>query len=341
MPMGKAVQSQRAVIVGATGLVGSALVRTLERMPLRVDSLVLLATAQSAGKSVGFRGERKTVEEFDASAFEGARWVFFSGKDGLSEEFCPVASRTGAWVIDNSSVFRLRDGIPLVVPEVNMGSVGESPGIIANPNCSTIQLAVALAPLRDAFGLERVIVSTYQSASGAGGDYLEKLDSDTRLALDQGQSAVEADSLAFNCLPAVGSLAGDGRFGEEEKLERELRKILEMDDLAVCATAVRVPSRIGHAESVVVETHEPIDPEEARRVLASAPGIRVLDDARNGLFPTPRTAAGTDPVWVGRIRRARVFENDIAFWVVADNLLKGAALNAVQIAVELSRRDEA
>jgi aspartate-semialdehyde dehydrogenase len=233
----------------------------------------------------------------------------------------------------------MREGVPLVVPEVNMHAVGPRPGIVANPNCSTIQLAVVLAPIRDNYGLRRVIVSTYQSASGAGGEYLEELVADSGAYLSEGEGAVSADSLAFNCLPAVGSLEDGARYSEETKLEKELRKILEMDDLRVCATAVRVPTMVSHCESVVIETETPIDPGDARRMLASAPGIAVLDDPDGGEFPTPRIAEGTDPVWVGRIRRAGVFENDLAFWVVADNLRKGAALNAVQIALALNERE--
>jgi len=329
----------RAVIVGATGLVGMEMIRTLERLPLPVDELILLASERSAGRKIAFRGVEHAVRAFDPSAFQDARWVFFSGKDGLSEENCPAAASAGAWVIDNSAVFRLTEGVPLVVPEVNMHAVGPRPGIVANPNCSTIQLAVALAPIRDNYGLRRVIVSTYQSASGAGGEYLEELVADSGKYLGEGEGAVPVDSLAFNCLPAVGSLDEGARYSEETKVEKELRKILEMDDLGVCATAVRVPTMVSHCESVVVETERLIDPGDARRVLASAPGIKVLDDPAGGAFPTPRLAEGTDPVWVGRIRRAGVFENDLAFWVVADNLRKGAALNAVQIAVALNERE--
>jgi aspartate-semialdehyde dehydrogenase len=327
-----------AVIVGATGLVGSAIIKTLERFPLPVDSLIALASSRSAGKQVEFRGETTLVEEFDPAAFRDARWVFFSGKDGLSEEYCPVAASEGAWVIDNSASFRMAADIPLVVPEVNLHAVGSRPGIIANPNCSTIQLAVALAPLRDAFGLRRVIVSTYQSASGAGGDYHDQLVTDSRAFLNDGEDSVTDESLAFNCLPAVGSLSGNGRFSEESKLENELRKILELADLPVCATAVRVPIMVSHCESVVIETEKPIDTESARGILSGSEGIKVLDDPVNNAFPTPRMATGTDPVWVGRIRTAGVFENDLAFWVVADNLLKGAALNAVQIAQAIHDR---
>jgi len=333
--MHSATRRNCAVVVGATGLVGSAIVRCLERFPIPIDSLILLAGERSAGTTAVFRGEEHLVELFDPIAFKGAKWVFFSGKDGMSEEFCPVAADEGAWVIDNSAVFRMKNGIPLVVPEINMHAVGENPGIIANPNCSTIQLAVALVPIRDNFGLKRVIVSTYQSSSGAGGEYLNGLLEDTRGILEKGEDAVGKESLAFNCLPAVGSVDEGGRFGEETKLENELRKILELDDLKVCASAVRVPTLVGHAETVVAETERPVEPEEARRVLESARGIGILDDPGSGSFPTPRQAAGTDPVWVGRIRRACVFENDLAFWVVADNLRKGAALNAVQIAMSL------
>ncbi len=337
-PMDTMNKLDRVVIVGATGLVGTALVRTLERFPFPVESIRLLATARSAGKRVSFRGQEYSVEEFDVSAFKEADLVLFAGKDGLSEEFCPIAASEGAWVIDNSAGFRMDDAVPLVVPEVNPHAIGRLPGIIANPNCSTIQLAVALAPLHKAYGLRRVIVSTYQSASGAGGEYLELLKEDSRKLLDEGEGAAGESALAFNCLPDVGSPSPDGRFSEEFKLERELRKILELPELRVSATAVRVPTFVGHAESVVIETEKPLDADGARRILSESPGIRVLDDFRNSTFPTPRQAAGTDEVWVGRIRRAGVFDSDLALWVVADNLLKGAALNAVQIALYLLER---
>ncbi len=332
-------KNDRTVIVGATGLVGSEIIRSLESMPLPVDTLTLLASERSAGKKIVFRGLEYIVETFNSQAFRDAKWVFFSGVDGLSEEFCPVAANEGAWVIDNSSVFRMRPEIPLVVPEINLHTVGSKPGIIANPNCSTIQLAVALAPIRDNFGLKRVIVSTYQSASGAGSDYLDRLRRDSEKYLKDGGDAVEMDSPAFNCLPSVGSIEDNGRFGEETKLENELRKILELDDLLVCATAVRVPSFVSHGESVVIETGNPIDPDDVRKILGSTEGVTLLDDPQSRSFPTPRLAEGTDPVWVGRIRHAGIFENDLAFWVVADNLKKGAALNAVQIATALNERN--
>ena len=335
----KSSQNQKKiVVVGSTGLVGTEILRTLESSTLAVDALVLLASERSAGKIVSFRGKSHEIKKFDQSEFEDSKWVFFSGKDGLSEEFCPVAAAEGAWVIDNSAVFRMNPEIPLVVPEVNLHAIGTDPGIIANPNCSTIQLAVALAPLRDNFGLKRVIVSTYQSASGSGGEYLEDLKKDTARVLGQEGENVSPASLAFNCLPAVGTKGEGLRFSEETKLENELRKILELDDLKVCATAVRVPTFVCHAESVVIETESPIDPEAAVEIMRSFDGIEILDDFENAKFPTPRQAAGTDPVWVGRIRKANVFDNDLAFWVVADNLRKGAALNAVQIAEALTLR---
>ncbi|MCX6646803.1 MAG: aspartate-semialdehyde dehydrogenase [bacterium] len=327
------------VLVGATGLVGTAIVRTLERFPLPVNNFIPLASLRSKGKNIQFRGKNYTVREFDPKYFKDARWVFFSGKDGLSEEFCPVAASEGAWVIDNSASFRMNPDCPLVVPEINLDSVGSDPRIIANPNCSSIQLAVILAKIRDNYGLERVIVSTYQSASGAGGDYLEKLINDSYTVLDGGGNLVPGTSLAFNCIPAVGTISENYRFSEETKLENEVRKILELDELKISATAVRVPTLVGHGESVVVETSKPVDPDDVRKLLAESDGVKVLDDIENRIFPTPRQAENTDPVWVGRIRKAGVFENDLAFWVVADNLLKGAALNAVQIAVAINKRD--
>jgi len=336
--MKSTVITKKIVIVGATGLVGTEILRILESTSLEFNEIVLLASERSAGKNIIFSGQDIKVEKFDPIHFKDANWVFFSGKDGLSEDFCPVAASGGAWVIDNSAVFRMKPDIPLVVPEVNIDSVGTTPGIIANPNCSTIQLAVALAPLRDKYGLKRVIVSTYQSASGAGGDYLDTLKQESAGILNNDAEHDKSDSLAFNCLPAIGEHAENGRFTEESKLENELMKILGMDNLPVCATAVRVPTFVSHGESVVIETETPVDPLEASSVLAEFNGIEVLDDFQNRKFPTLRQAAGTDPVWVGRIRQANIFKNDLAFWVVADNLRKGAALNAVQIAEYLSLR---
>jgi aspartate-semialdehyde dehydrogenase len=333
-------KSNNVVIVGATGLVGSAIIRTLERLQLPVDSLALHATARSAGKTVSFRGQNYIVEEFKPEFFKNARWVFFSGKDGLSEEFCPIAASEGAWVIDNSASFRMAESVPLIVPEVNIHTAGESPGIIANPNCSTIQLAVALAPIRDKYGLKKVIVSTYQSASGAGGDYLDELKKDSISVLNDEPATCGKDSLAFNCIPGIGSVGENGRYGEEFKLENELRKILELPNLKICATAVRVPTFVSHGESVVIETEKPVNPAETRALWEASDGIRILDDFENRIFPTPRHTANTDPVWIGRIRKASIFDNDLAFWVVADNLLKGAALNAVQIAVALYEREK-
>lgn len=328
------------VLIGATGLVGSAIISTLERSHLPVDKLIPIASARSAGKSIKFRGTEYIVEEFDPAVFNSARWVFFSGKDGLSKDYCPVAANEGAWVIDNSDSFRMDPDCPLVVPEINLDAIGKEPGIIANPNCSTIQLAVVLAKIRDHFGLKRVIVSTYQSASGAGRDFLDELMKDSRTFLERGPDAVENSSLAFNCLPAVGSKSENGKFGEETKLEKEVRKILNLENLKISATAVRVPTMVGHGESVVVETESQARPDEFRKILTRSEGIEVLDDFENQKFPTPRQIENTDPVWVGRIRSAGIFENDLAFWVVADNLLKGAALNAVQIAVALYNRDK-
>ena len=332
-------KQQNVVLVGATGLVGTAIISSLDRLPLPVDNFIPLASARSEGKIVTFREKKHTVRAFDPRFFRDAKWVFFSGKDGLSEEFCPVAASEGAWVIDNSASFRMNPDCPLVVPEINLDAVGADPGIIANPNCSTIQLAMVLAIIRDNFGLKRVIVSTYQSASGAGGDYLEALIDESFMVLEGNGNSVPDTSLAFNCIPAVGTDSDDLRFSEETKLENEVRKILDLDDLKISATAVRVPTFVGHGESVVVETGKPVEPDRMRTLLAEADGIEILDDYQKRIFPTPRQAENTDPVWVGRIRRAGVFENDLAFWVVADNLLKGAALNAVQIAVAIHDRD--
>lgn len=329
----------KVVIVGASGLVGSTFVRSLERLPLKIDELVLFGSEKSAGYPETFKGKPNPIRLFDPSEFKDAKFVFFSGAEWLSEQFCMHANKQGAWVIDNSSVFRMKAGVPLVVPEINLHTIGDEPQIIANPNCSTIQLAVALAPIRDKYGLKRVIVSTYQSASGAGNQYFTQLLDDSRTFLETGDnSKIPEDSPAFNCHPDVGSPSKERRFSEETKLIFELRKILEMPDLPVCATAVRVPTPFGHGESVVIETEKPVKHDSVRRLLKGKPGIEVMDGWKNRSFPTPGGVTGTDEVWIGRIRKAGVFENDLAFWVVADNLLKGAAVNAIQIALYIQNR---
>jgi aspartate-semialdehyde dehydrogenase len=331
----------RVAVVGATGAVGSMLLRVLEERRFPVDGLRLLATARSAGRRVAFAGEELVVEEVGPGSFAGIDICFLAVPGAqASRELAPLAVRAGATVIDKGSAFRMDPAVPLVVPEVNPEAVRPGPGILASPNCTTIPLVLCLAPLRKAFGVRRVIVSTYQSASGTGQAGMEELRTGAEAALrgEPVPARVFPQPLAFNVVPQCDRF-GEGGFTQEEwKLVRETRKILGDPDLAISATAVRVPVFVGHSESVYVETERPCDPQEARAVLAAAPGVVVRDDPERGEYPTARDVAGTDLAHVGRIRRDPWSQTGLHFWVVGDNLRKGAATNAVQIAEALIHR---
>jgi aspartate-semialdehyde dehydrogenase len=323
-------------VLGATGLVGREMVRTLEARAFPIRELTLLASERSAGQRMSFRGEDLTVEKATPQSFERVELALFSAGAAVSRELAPEASRRGAVVIDNSSAWRLDEDVPLVVPEVNPDDLRGHDGIIANPNCSTIQLVVAIHPLHRRARLSRMIVDTYQSVSGAGQKGLDQY------AREQsGQSAGEAPKLGAavldNAIPHIDVFDADGHSREERKVEAESRKILHLPDLPVSCTAVRVPVAVSHSEAVHAEFERPISPQEAREVLMTAPGVRVVDEPAAGRYPLARDAAGGDLVLVGRIRRDLSFgERGIAMWVVADNVRKGAALNAVQIAEQLT-----
>jgi aspartate-semialdehyde dehydrogenase len=331
-------------VVGATGLVGETMIGVLEERGFAVRELHALASERSLGRSVTFRGRSLPVRELAGFDFTGCHFALFSAGAAVSREHAPRAAAAGCIVIDNTSEFRYREDIPLVVPEVNLQAlegIGRS-GIIANPNCSTIQLVVALKPLHDAAILERVDVATYQSVSGAGREALEELARQSIAALS-GKGPIEtaggARQIAFNCVPHIDAFQDNGYTREEMKIVWETRKILGIPELRVNATAVRVPVFYGHSEVVQIETRRTLGAAEARKLLENAPGVTVLDEHRVGGYPTAATeAANRDTVYVGRIREYLAPDRGLNLWIVADNVRKGAATNSVQIAEALAGR---
>ncbi|MCA9790458.1 MAG: aspartate-semialdehyde dehydrogenase [Candidatus Eremiobacteraeota bacterium] len=327
-------------VVGATGAVGSTMLTVLEEQKFPVSRLRPAATSRSAGSEVEFQGQNWVVEDIDQMSFEGVEVALFAGGEIASEKYAEAARAAGAVVIDNSATFRMHPDVPLVVPEVNPDHLADHGGIIANPNCSTIQMVVALAPLREA-GLRRVIVCTYQSVSGTGKPAIDELENQTRnwaAGRDYGAAEVYPATIAFNLLPHIGSFLEDGYTGEERKMILETRKIMGLPELAVTATCVRVPTRYAHAESVYLETERELTVERAVELLRAAPGVKVFADAAD--YPTPLSTEGQDLTMVGRIHRDISVKNGLHLWVVADNLRKGAATNAVQIAQTLIARGQ-
>ncbi|MFW6086446.1 MAG: aspartate-semialdehyde dehydrogenase [Myxococcota bacterium] len=325
----------KVAVVGTTGLVGQQMLRVLERRRFPVHEFVPVASPRSAGKKVTFAGREHEVRAIAPEVFEGVDVALFSAGGGTSREWAPVAASKGALVIDNSSTWRMDPEVPLVVPEVNLDHAANRPkGIIANPNCSTIQMVVALQPLHAESRIRRVVVSTYQAISGAGARAARAFDVQARAfglheAIDSGALGGQlAGSLLMTWKPDTAS----GYQEEELKMVHETKKILADPDMRVSPTAVRVPVLTGHSESITVECEAPISAARASELLENAPGIEVLDDLAAGKYPTPHEAAGTDPVYVGRIRADIGNPGGLQLWVVADNILKGAALNAVQIA---------
>jgi aspartate-semialdehyde dehydrogenase len=331
----------RLAILGATGAVGSTLLRVLEQRAFPLDELRLLASARSAGEMRTYAGRELTVQAVGPGSFDGIDIAIFSAGATRSREWAPHAIAAGAVVVDNSSAFRMQDDVPLVVAGVNDHAARAHSGLIANPNCSTMQLAPVLAALHRRSPLEHVTVATYQSVSGTGQKAVAALRAESAavLAGEEAPAGVYAHRIAFNVLPFAGALAGDDDYTDEElKLVNESRKILELPELRVSVTCVRVPVLNSHSEAVWVRTQEPISPDEARALLAAEDGITVVDDPEAHEYPMAIDADGTDEVLVGRIRRDLGDPNGLALWVVADNLRKGAATNAVQIA-ELILRD--
>jgi aspartate-semialdehyde dehydrogenase len=332
----------RVAVVGVTGAVGQQMVACLEERNFPVGRLVPLASERSVGKTVTFLGKEISVEVLNEDSFDGVEIALFSAGGGISKEFGPIAARAGAVVVDNSSAWRMDPEVPLVVPEVNPHDIGlyTKTGIIANPNCSTIQLVVALKPLHDAARIKRVVVSTYQAVSGTGQKAVDELAEQVRalLSCQPTKNEVYPHRIAFNCLPHIDVFLPNGYTKEEMKMVNETVKIMGDDTIKVTATTVRVPVFYGHSEAVNIETERKLTPDEARRILAAAPGVKVVDNPAKNEYPMPLDAAGQDLTLVGRIREDFSIANGLNFWVVADNLRKGAATNAVQIA-ELLIRD--
>ena len=360
-------------VVGATGAVGTEMLRVLQEHRFPVKGIRLLASARSAGRRIPFNGSTHKVERLSGRAFEGIDVALFSAGAARSLKFAPEAVRRGAVVVDNSSAFRMREEVPLVVPEVNPHALARHDGLIANPNCSTIIMLVPLAPLHRAAGITRIVVSTYQSVSGAGAKAMYQLWKETKDAMSRlgplarhrlwrgpagggdwpvgpfpsnrltgstgktGQPVLPAQ-IAFNVIPQVDAFLDNGATKEEMKMINETRKILEAPNLPVSATCARVPVFVSHSEAIWIETEHPLSAADARRILSRAPGVALVDDAAPGGYPLPVQAAGHDEVFVGRIRKDESVRNGLVLWASGDNLRKGAATNAVQIAELLFKR---
>ena len=328
-------------IVGATGLVGQEFIKVLVQRSFPVNSIRLLASDRSAGRKLMVNKQEIEVRETTPESFEGVDIALFSAGSEVSRHFSPIAARSGAVVVDNSAAWRMEPDVPLVVPEVNPEDIGWHKGIIANPNCSTIQMVVALYPLHKVNPIKRIVVSTYQSVSGTGAAAVEELIVQSKQVLE-GQAIIPhvyPHQIAFNALPEIDVFLDDGYTKEEQKMVEETKKIMHASEIAISATCVRVPVYTAHSEAVWVEFSSPMMPDDAERIFAGAPGVKILDDNAISLYPHPWMAAGTDEVFVGRIRRDTSHPNGLVMWIVADNLRKGAALNAVQIAEEMVKRD--
>ncbi|MBF0279204.1 MAG: aspartate-semialdehyde dehydrogenase [SAR324 cluster bacterium] len=325
--------SHHVAIAGATGAVGREFLKLMENRNYPLKSLKLLASSRSAGKKISFMGEELVVEELTPQSFKGIDIAFFSAGGSNSKKFAPSAVDSGALVIDNSSAFRMDEEVPLVVPEVNPEAANRHQGIIANPNCSTIQMVVALQPLHKAAKINRVVVSTYQATSGAGASGMQEL-LDQVKAYHENQpliSKVFQKQIAFNLIPQIADFQENGYTTEEMKMVLETQKIMSAPDMKIAATCVRVPVLRSHSESINIETETKLSVEEARKLLSEAPGIIVEDTREDGGYPVPWDVSETYDTYVGRIREDISTTNGLAFWVVADQLYKGAALNALQI----------
>jgi aspartate-semialdehyde dehydrogenase len=329
-------------VVGATGAVGNEMIETLEARDFPVKSLKLLASERSFGVSISYRGRDVPVEVLDENYFKGVEIGLFSAGGSVSQKFAPIAAESGCVVIDNTSAFRMEPDVPLVVPEVNPHAIKDykKRGIIANPNCSTIQMVVALKPLHDAARIKRIVVSTYQAVSGTGKKAIAELEGQVTAIYNNKEitHSVYPHQIAFNCLPHIDVFVDNGYTKEEMKMINETKKIMEDDSIQVTATTVRVPVFYGHSEAVNVEFERELTPDEARELLSKAPGVIVADDPAKNIYPLAIYAAGKDATFVGRIRKDESIANALNLWVVADNIRKGAALNAVQIAEILGEK---
>lgn len=333
----KSKEKYRVAVVGATGAVGNEMIATLERREFPVEKLSLFASERSIGKTLPYKGKEITVEALTESCFRGIDIALFSAGAERSATWAPVAAQSGCVVVDNSSQWRMDPSVPLVVPEVNPQDLKWHKGIIANPNCSTIQMVVVLNPIHDAAKIRRVVVTTFQAVSGTGKKAMDELLHQTTDLLNfrEISRSVYPHQIAFNVLPHIDKFLDNGYTKEEMKMVHETRKIMGDDSIRVTATTVRVPVFRGHSESVNIETEKNLTPNDVRALLAKSPGIVVFDAVEKNVYPLPIGCAGKDDVYVGRIRSDESIENGINLWVVSDNLLKGAALNAVQIAETL------
>jgi len=326
-------------VVGATGAVGTEMIEVLEERKFPVTRLVPLASTRSAGGMVTFEGKEVPVGVLTRDSFAGVDIALFSAGAELSREFAPIAVNAGAIVIDNSAAWRMAPEVPLVVPEVNAHDIQRHKGIIANPNCSTIQMVVALKPLHDQARIKRIVVTTFQSVSGTGKDAMDELMAECQdlLSFKEASPKVYPYQIAFNCLPQIDDFLPSGYTKEEMKMVHETRKIMGDQTIHVTATTVRVPVYVGHSEAINIETERKLSANDARAILSTAPGVLLYDDPTHKIYPMPLEVAGKDEVYVGRVREDESIANGLNLWVVADNLRKGAALNAVQIAEHLAK----
>ncbi len=329
-------------LAGATGAVGDQMITCLEERNFPIKSIKLLASKRSAGRKLNFNGVAIEVEELTENSFKGIDIALFSAGGSTSKKFAPIAAESGCIVVDNSSAWRMDPDVPLVVPEVNPQAIADytNKGIIANPNCSTIQMVVALFPIHKRFKIKRIVVSTYQAVSGTGKKAIAELFDQTRAMINflDIEKNVYPHRIAFNCLPHIDQFEENGYTKEEMKMVNETRKIMEDDAIGITATTVRVPVFFSHSEAVNVETINPVSAAEVQDLLKNAPGVKLVDDPANNLYPLAIDAAGHDSTFVGRIRDDESLENGINLWIVADNIRKGAATNAVQIAELLARQ---
>jgi len=334
------MKGTNVAIVGATGMVGQEFVRVLEQRSFPMTSVKLYASDRSHGRKMKVRGEEVEVKETTPDSFKGIDIALFSAGADISKQFSPIAARTGAVVVDNSAAFRMDPEVPLVVPEINPEDIKKNKGIIANPNCSTIQMVLALYPLHRVTPIKRLTVATYQSVSGTGLAAVDELTGQSKLVLEGKKATpkVYPYQIAFNVLPEIDVFLENGYTKEEWKMVEETHKIMHAPDIAISATCVRVPVMIGHSEAVQVEFSRPMSPDEARSILSKAPGVTVVDDPSKRVYPYPVMAAGRDDVFVGRIRKDASHPNGLVLWIVSDNIRKGAALNAVQIAERLVQK---
>ena len=338
-------QGLHVAVVGATGAVGQQMMKTLEKRNFPIKKLTLLSSARSAGKKLEFNGKEVTVQEAKPESFEGVDIALFSAGGNISLQFAPEAVKRGAIVVDNTSAYRMDETVPLVVPEVNEADLKDHNGIIANPNCSTIQMVAALEPIRKAYGLKKVIVSTYQAVSGSGAAAIEELQEQTKAVLNGEEVSpkilpVKSDKkhyqIAFNAIPQIDKFQENGFTYEEMKMINETKKIMHMPELSVAATCVRIPVETGHSESVYIEIEEPnVSVASIKELMKDAPGVVLQDDPQTQTYPMPYDSVGKNDVFVGRIRKDLNEDKGFHMWVVSDNLLKGAAWNSVQIAESL------